>query len=209
MIGVQVQPVPRDSYTDLGLKERRGALVAMVSRGGPAQEAGMQAGDVIIEVNSKPVASRDELVQTIMALKPGTTVPVKVIRDKEDHTLNVTIGELNLDRESDTASNETEPGDDDASAGFGMSLGNLTAERARRLELPAGTTGAVILEVDPAGAAARSGIAEGDVILRVNRQKVTSAAEANRELQRVQSGGTAFLLIWRRNQEVFVPLKKD
>jgi serine protease Do len=123
--------------------------------------------------------------------------------------LNVTIGELNLDRESDSTSNETEPSEDDASAGFGMSLGNLTAERARRLELPAGTTGAVIMEIDPSGAAARSGIAEGDVILRVNRQKVTSAAEANRELQRVQSGGTAFLLIWRRNQEVFVPLKKD
>ena len=209
MIGVQVQPVPRDSYADLGLKERKGALVATVSRGGPAQEAGMQAGDVITEVNGKPVASRDELVQTIMALKPGSAVPMKVIRDKEEHTLNVTIGELNLDRESETASNDTEPSEDDASAGFGMSLGNLTAERARRLELPAGTTGAVIMEIDPSGAAARSGIAEGDVILRVNRQKVTSAAEANRELQRVQSGGTAFLLIWRRNQEVFVPLKKD
>jgi serine protease Do len=209
MIGVQVQPVPRDSYTDLGLKERRGALVATVTRGGPAQQAGMEPGDVIVDVNGKPVASRDELVQTIMALKPGTTVPLKVVRDKEERTLNVTIGELNLDRESESASNEAEPGDDDTSAGFGMTLGNLTAERARRLELPAGTTGAVIMEVDPAGAAARSGLAEGDVILRVNRQKVASAAEANRELQRVGSGGTAFMLIWRRNQEVFVPLKKD
>ena len=209
MIGVQVQPVPRDSYGALGLKERSGALVATVSRGGPAQLAGMEPGDVIVDVNGKPVASRDELVQTIMALKPGTTVPVKVVRDKEERTLNVTIGELNLDRESETASNEPEPGDDDTSAGFGMTLGNLTAERARRLDLPAGTTGAVIMEVDPAGAAARSGLAEGDVILRVNRQKVASAAEANRELQRVESGGTAFMLIWRRNQEVFVPLKKD
>jgi serine protease Do len=209
MIGVQVQPVPRDSYTDLGLKERRGALVATVTHGGPAQQAGMEPGDVIVDVNGKPVASRDELVQTIMALKPGASVPVKVIRDKEERTLNVTIGELNLDRESETASNEAEPGDDDASAGFGMTLGNLTAERARRLDLPAGTTGAVIMEVDPAGAAARSGLAEGDVILRVNRQKVTSAAEANRELQKVESGGTAFTLIWRRNQEVFVPLKKE
>jgi len=204
-----VQPVPRDSYGALGLKERSGALVATVSRGGPAQLAGMEPGDVIVDVNGKPVASRDELVQTIMALKPGTTVPVKVVRDKEERTLNVTIGELNLDRESETASNEPEPGDDDTSAGFGMTLGNLTAERARRLDLPAGTTGAVIMEVDPAGAAARSGLAEGDVILRVNRQKVASAAEANRELQRVESGGTAFMLIWRRNQEVFVPLKKD
>ena len=209
MIGVQVQPVPRDSYAELGLKERRGALVASVSGGSPAQAAGMKPGDVILDVNGKPVSSRDELVQTIMALTPGTTVPMKVIRDKEEQTLNVTIGELNLERESESTANEGESGDQDTSAGFGMTLGNLTAERARRLDLPAGTTGAVIMEIDPSGAAARRGLAEGDVILRVNRQKVTSAAEANRELQRVESGGTAFTLIWRRNQEVFVPLKKD
>ena len=209
MIGVQVQPVPRDSYAELGLKERRGALVASVSGGSPAQAAGMKPGDVILDVNGKPVSSRDELVQTIMALTPGTTVPMKVIRDKEEQTLNVTIGELNLERESESTANDGESGDQDTSAGFGMTLGNLTAERARRLDLPAGTTGAVIMEINPSGAAARSGLAEGDVILRVNRQKVTSAAEANRELQRVESGGTAFTLIWRRNQEVFVPLKKD
>ncbi len=95
---------------------------------------------------------------------------------------------MNLDQESEPASNETEPGDDDTSAGFGMTLGDLTAERARRLGLPAGTTGAVVMEVDPSGTAARSGLAEGDVILRVNRQKVDvggrgesqAAARANR-----------------------------
>ena len=83
-----------------------------------------------------------------------------------------------------------------------MSLGNLTADRARRLELPAGTTGALITDVDPNGHGrpARACRA-GDVILQVNRQKVESAADANRELQKVRSGGTAILLIWRRNQE--------
>ena len=208
MIGVQVTPVPRDALDEFGLKERRGALVAVVSDKGPAEKAGVKPGDIIVEVNGRPIPSRDELVQTVMALKPGTTVPMTVVRDKQSKTLNVTIGELNLESESPS------PGDDegqneDTSVGFGMTLGNLTAERARRLELPAGTTGALIVDLDPSGTAARASLAEGDVILEVNRHKVTSAAEASRELQKVPSGGTALMLIWRRNQEIFLTVKKD
>ena len=95
-------------------------------------------------MNGKPVPSRDELVQTVMSLKPGTTVPMKVLRDKQEKTLNVTIGELNLDTEAQSPEDSDEQ-TEDTSAGFGMTLGNLTADRARRLELPAGTTGALIM----------------------------------------------------------------
>ena len=208
MIGVQVTPVPRDALEEFGLKERRGALVATVSDGGPAAKAGVQPGDIITEVNGTKVASRDELVQSVMALKPSTTVPIKVLRDKQEKTLNVTIGELNLDAETQTT-NEDEDQPEDASAGFGMTLGNLTADRSKRLELPAGTTGALIMDMDASGNAARAGLNVGDVILQVNRRKVESAADASRELQKVRSGGTALILIWRKNQEIFLTLKKD
>jgi serine protease Do len=211
MIGVQVQGVARDSDTleKFGLKERKGALVASVTANGPAFKAGVEPGDIITEINGKPVRTRDDLVQEVMATKPGTTVPLKVLRDRQEKTLNVTIGELDLDSESQTAGNEEDQQNEDATAGFGMSLGNLTAERASRLKLPANTTGAVIVDIDPSGPAARAGLSEGDVILRVDRQKVESAADANRELQKVRSGGTAFLNIWRRDQEIFLTLKKD
>ena len=208
MIGVQVQPVPRDMLDDFGLKERKGALVVTVTGDGPAEKAGVKAGDVIIDVNGRPVPSRDELVQTVMALKPGTTVPMRVLRDKQEKTLNVTIGELNLDSESQSPE-ESDEQTEDTSAGFGMTLGNLTADRARRLELPAGTTGALITDVDPSGTAARAGLQAGDVILQVNRRKVESAVDAKTELQKIKSGGTTMLLIWRRNQEIFLTLKKD
>ena len=208
MIGVQVQPVPRDMLDDFGLKERKGALVVTVTGDGPAEKAGVKAGDVIIDVNGRPVPSRDELVQTVMALKPGTTVPMRVLRDKQEKTLNVTIGELNLDSESQSPE-ESDEQTEDTSAGFGMTLGNLTADRARRLELPAGTTGALITDVDPSGTAARAGLQAGDVILQVNRRKVESAVDAKTELQKIKSGGTTMLLIWRRNQEIFLTLKKE
>jgi serine protease Do len=208
MIGVQVTAVPRDALEEFGLTERAGAVVSSVADNGPADKAGIEPGDVIVEVNSKPIPSRDELVQTIMALAPGTTVPVTVLRDKQRKTLNVTIGEIDLDREgSRPASAETPT--EDATEGFGMTLGNLTADRARRLDLEAGVTGAVVLDVDAAGPAARAGLRQGDVITRVNRSTVASSADASRLLQEVQSGGTALLHILRQGELVFLTVRKE
>jgi serine protease Do len=208
MIGVTVQSVPRDALDEFGLKERKGALVGSVSPNGPAAKAGLEPGDIILEVNGKPISDRDELVQLVVSLKPGTTVPVKVLRNKQEKTLNVTIGELDLESESGQQAMEGEGGED-TSEGFGIALGNLTADRARRLGVPPGTTGAIITDIDPNGSAARAGLRPNDVILKVNRVNVDSAAAAQRELQKVPAGGTAFLLVWRQNQEIFVPVKKE
>jgi serine protease Do len=208
MIGVTVQSVPRDALDEFGLKERKGALVGSVSPSGPAAKAGFEPGDVILEINGQPVPDRDELVQTVVALKPGTTVPVKVLRNKVEKTLNVTIGEVDLEAENGQQALGDEAGED-TTEGFGIALGNLTADRARRLGVPSGTTGAIITDMDPNGSAARSGLRPNDVILKVNRVDVDSAAAAQRELQKVATGGTAFLLIWRQNQEIFVTVKKE
>jgi serine protease Do len=75
--------------------------------------------------------------------------------------------------------------------------------------MPDGSTGAVVSDVDPGGAAARAGLQAGDVILEVNRQQVSGAAQASRELQRVESGRAAFFLIWRRGQEIFITARKE
>jgi serine protease Do len=212
MIGVEVAAVPRNAVEEFGLKERRGAVVSAVNAGGPAQRAGMEPGDVIIEVNGVPVRDRDQLVSEIVALKPGTTVPVKVVRDRKEQTLNVTIGELNLDEE---AGREASAEGDEESTGFGLTMGSLTAEAARSLGVPAGTEGALVTDVDPSGSAARAGIRPGNVILQVNRRPVSSPAEARRLLQEVPSGGTAFLLVWqaggqgRAATERFLTVPKD
>jgi serine protease Do len=207
MIGVSVDAVPRETLDAFGLRERRGALVRSVTPGGPAAKAGLEPCDVILQVNGEPIADRDDLVRAIVNMKPGTTVPLRVLRDKQERTLNVTIGELDLEAEGSQQSRaEPEP---DATTGFGISLGNVTAERARRLGVPAGTTGALITDVDPNSSAAQAGLRPGDVILRVNRVPVSSAADAVRELQQVSSGGTALLWVWRQNQEIFVTVRKQ
>jgi serine protease Do len=204
-IGVQIQPVRREAVEQFGLKERAGAVVSSVERGGPADRAGLKPGDVIIEFDGRPVKTTEDLVQMVVRTKPGTRVPVKVVRDGQERTLTVTVEELNLESET----RQTSSAEQDVSAGFGMVLSDLTPEWARRLRVPAGTSGAVVVELEPRGAAARSGLREGDLILEVNRRAVRSAADASRELQRVPSGRTALLLIWREGSEVFLQVTKD
>ncbi len=212
MIGVSVGPVPLNALDEFGLKERKGAVVATVTPGGPAAKGGVQPGDVIVEFNGKPVKNRDELVRMVVGTKPGSTVPVKVLRDKQEKTLNVTVDELNLEEES-AATGSREQGQEDEEAGrdtgFGMTLGAITPDIARRLRIEPGTKGVLVTDIDPQSPAAGAGIRRGDIITQVNRRPISSPTEAARELQRVPAGGTAFLLVLRNGQETFVTITKD
>ncbi len=207
MIGVTVTPVPRDTLEEFGLKERKGALVGSVSAGGPASKAGLEPGDIILEVNGRPIGNRDELVQTVVGLKPGTTVPVKVLRDKQEKTLNVTIGELDLEAEGLAARHRRSRGGrehglrPDARQPDGGP--RTAARRAGRHEWRARDRRGSERQCGPLRPATRRHHPEGQ-----SRGRGRGAA-ANRELQKVKSGGTAFLLIWRQNQEVFVTVRKD
>ena len=210
VIGVQVVAVPADALAEFGMKERRGALVSTVSRGRPAAKAGIEPGDVIVEFNGKPVKNRDELVATVVATRPGLTVPVKIIRDKQEKTVSLTVGELDLEDEGSRVAEQrtaAEP-DDEPSQGFGITLTALTPETAKRLRA-ADAEGVLVSEVEPASPAFRAGIARGDIITRVNRQPVRTPQEASRALGQVSSGGTAFLLVLRGGQEQFFTVRKE
>jgi serine protease Do len=196
----------------IGVSERKGALVSSVAPRSAASRAGIEPGDVITAFNGKPVNDRDDLVQMVVATKPGTTVPVKVVRDKQERTLSVTVDELDLEAETQATrggGGAAPDAPEEPSTGFGMSLGNITPDVARRLRLDDGVRGAVVMDVDPQSSAARAGITPGDVILRVNRRPVGSATEASRELAAVRSGATAFLLVLRNGQETFLTITKE
>jgi serine protease Do len=213
VIGVQVQDVPLNALSEFGLKERRGALVSVVNSGEPAAKAGIEPGDVILEFNGKPVQRRDQLVGFVTATKPGTTVPIKVLRDRKEMSLNVTVGELNLDGETTRARRQTDDPDADPdieeTTGIGIDLAPLTADMVRRLRLPPGTEGVLVRDVEAGSNAQRAGIGRGDVILQVNRREVATPQEASRALNAVPSGGTAFLLVLSQGQQRFVTVRKD
>ena len=152
-----------------------------------------------------PVPNSDELVKMVVATKPGTSVPLKVMRDKQEKTLHVTVEELDLDAEQQGLrpgrggnNNSTEPEEQGAS-GFGLTLQNVTPQIARRLQLPSGQSGAVIADVDPNSESARA-LRAGDIILKVNGKSVSTAADAGRELQKVASGRIARILDLARSE---------
>jgi serine protease Do len=206
-IGVQVRDVPRDALAEFGLKERKGALVSIVEPNGPGAKAGLEPGDVILEFNGKPVTGRNALVQIVMATKPGASVPMRIVRDKAEKSLSVTVEELNLEAEAGGGGDESQQ--EDAGSGFGVTLGPLGSDMARRLRVPAGTRGVLITEVDPTSTAAREGVRPGDVILKVNGQAVESVRDASQTLQAIRRGGAARLLLWKDGQETFVVVTKE
>jgi serine protease Do len=212
VIGVQVGAVPIEALAEFGLKERRGALVGQVSRGQPAAKAGIEPGDIILEFNGKPVKNTDELVGTVVRTKPGTTVPVKILRDKQERTVNVTVDELDLDNEGSRtrSTRETSSEPDEAEAEkFGLTMSALTPEAAQRLRAPSDAQGVLISEVEQGSPAFRAGLVSGDIITRINRQPVRTPQEASRALGAVPSGSTAFILVLRRGQEQFFTVRKE
>jgi serine protease Do len=204
-IGVSVRPVSPDEVEALSLKDRRGAIVAQVPPG-PAATAGIEPGDVIIEFNGKPVNRSEDLPPIVAETAPGTTVPVKVIRDGKEQTFSVQVEELSLDAEANRQADATGPGAD-TGTGFGITLNNVTPEMSRQFELPTNTRGAIITDIDPDGPAARV-LQPGDVILEVAGKPVANASEASTELRTVPAGRAVGLLIMRRGQEQFVTVRK-
>jgi serine protease Do len=209
-IGVSVQSIDRNAVDEFGLKDRKGAVVQSVAPDSAASRAGLEPGDVIIAFGGKPVSSRDELVRMVVNTRPGTTIPLRIVRDKQERTLNITVDELDLEAETSARSSNRDTGDpaQETSSGFGITLQNVTPELARRLRLE-NRRGAVITEIEQGSPAARAGMQPGDVIVRVGRTPVESATEAQRELARIASGGTAFLRVIRGGQETFVTVTKE
>jgi serine protease Do len=200
-IGVQVSPVTSRLVEPLRLKDTSGALVRSVEQNGPGAAAGIEPGDVLVRFNGEAIADTNELVKVVSGTEPGSAVPVEVVRDGALRTLRVTVASLELDQ-GGTAASASE-------TGFGMSLQALTPQLRGHFQVPQSRTGAVVTNVQQGSAAARAGLRAGDVILEVNRRPVSSAADASAGLRAVNPGDTAFVLVWRQGQEVFVTMTRE
>ena len=207
VIGVSIADVPREGYEVLGLDEPNGVTVNSVNDGGPADDAGIRPGDVIVGYNGQQVTDTEDLQSRVVATTPGTEVEVDIIRDLEPMALTVTIGELNLDQERATVMRTDT--DEQTSEEFGMTLQSLTPEAKRQLGIPEDTSGVVVSDVERSGNAEASGVQPGDVILRINRAEVATVGEAIERLDAIESGRTAFLLVQRGENRVFLQVEKD
>ncbi len=205
-IGVSILAVTSEDYEYHGLSERMGAIVSTIQPGGPADESDLELGDVIVSYGGERVEDVADLQRRVVETQPGTRVELGVYRAGEPTTVPITIGELDLENEGRAAA-AVEP--EDLSTSFGMSLQDLTAETARQLDIPRGTRGAVVTGVEPGEPAQTGGVRPGDVITSVNRVPVETATDVIRELNRVEDGGTAFLLVNREDAQVLLRIGRD
>jgi serine protease Do len=213
VIGVEVSKLPLAPETAkaLGMPNTNGAVISKINPNGPADKGGLEPGDVVIEFGGKPVKDSDSLVAMVVNTKPGTSVPMVVYRDNQRKTLNVVIDELDLEAEQSRSARRggATPNDTTPSAtSFGMTLDPITPDIARRLDLPANAGAAIVADIERNSAAANGGVQPGDVILEVNRRKVANVSQVTRELQSVQPGQPAFMLVWRDGSNVFITMTK-
>jgi serine protease Do len=204
-IGVSVQPVTAALAENFGLDRPRGAVVASVEPGSPAEKAGIEAQDVILAVNGKQIDQRDELPAMISAIRPGQTAQLDIWRDKGIKHITVTVDEL---KEKRTAA--INPGDNGADQGgsgavvnvprIGLSVRPLSATEKSQAQ----TRGSVVI-TRSTGAAAEAGIQAGDVVLAVNRQRVNTVADFQNAVR--SSGSTAALLLQRDDQQVILTVE--
>jgi serine protease Do len=214
VIGVNVRTfaLTKEDAQAFGLPNTNGAVLISVAPDQPAAKAGLQRGDVITEYNGRPIVDSDALVSMVVATKPGVTVPITVYRDRERKSMNITIGELDLDAEQGARTRRPDTPTEPTSTDFGMDIEAITPDIARELEVPRGKGAAIVTSVSRSSPASNGGVLQNDIILEVNRVPVTSVAQVTRELQRAASGSTVFLVVWRvgpnGGQENFLTMRK-
>jgi serine protease Do len=196
-LGIMVQDITPGISKAMNLKDMKGVLVGDVSPSGPAQKAGLQRGDVILQVNGKPMDDSRQLRMTVSLMSPDSSVDLKLVRNGNPMDMNVKLGELPTDAEQA----KTEEGSS-GKALEGVTVENLNAQSARQLGLPAATSGVVVTDIDPSSALAASGLRTGDVIQEVNHQPVKSVAQFEEAMRK--AGSNPLLLVNRKGSTLFL-----
>jgi len=197
-LGVTIQDLKGDLAGYYGVKDATGVLVADVVPGDPADRAGIQSKDIITEVNGKKVTSSRDLTTLAANLGVGETAKVTVLREGRQKTLTVKIGKRPLTLAAASESRrKQEEGD------YGFQVTNLTPELARRFNINE-TVGIIVVEVAPNGKAESAGVRQGDLIIEVNRQNVTSVKDFEELIDRSNKGNGINLLVKRMNAGLIV-----
>ncbi|MFT3773777.1 MAG: Do family serine endopeptidase [Minicystis sp.] len=193
-LGVAVQDVTPAMAQALGMKSAEGALVSEVQDGAPAARAGLTRGDVIVELDGKPVADSRSLRMAIAETAPGTSVRMTVLRKGQRTDVTAKLGELPAEEKQPGGGPHAGP------AGMlGMQIAPITPDLARKLELPPGMTGVVITGVQPDSRAAEAGLRPGDVIQEIDHAPVQGPNDLRRTLEK--DAKRAHLLLVRREGE--------
>jgi serine protease Do len=198
-LGILPQDVTPAMAKAFGAKEAKGAVVSDITADSPASHSDLKQGDIIVEVNGKPIDDANQLRLQIGLLSPGSTVKLSVIRAGAPQQVMVKMGEFPSKEERASLDSKGT-----GSSLEGVSVENLTPETARQMRLSPETKGVVVADLDPSSHAADAGLRPGDVIQQVNRQPVRSVQDFNHALASASKGDPTLLLVNREGNTLFV-----
>ena len=187
-LGVIIQELDNETAEALDIQTRNGALIADVVKDSPAEDAGMQEGDVIVEFNGKPIANTANLKNVVSLTAPESTNRVKVIRNGSPKTVKVTLQELPENPQQYAIRQRNESNE------FGLELKKITDSLKEKYQIEE-EEALVVTRIDPNGEAYEKGIREGDIIKRIGTERVRSIKDYNRLLEKAKVKGTVLVLV--------------
>ena len=201
-IGVMIQELTKELAESFGLTNSNGALVVSIQKGSPAEKAGIEVSDVILNFDGKEVDSSADLPRIVGNTKPGSKVSMQVWRDGKIKQISITVGEIPSE-ESVVSSNENSNKSAKHANRLGLVLSELTNEQKKQLEVNSG----LLVEDVRVGIADRAGIQLGDVILGLNNKDVKNIKQFNKLLDETEAGRNIALLIKRGEMTTFITMK--
>ncbi len=192
-LGVGIQEVTPALAKSFDLKEKKGALVSQVYKDSPAEKAGIEQGDIIVQYDGKDVADSKDLPRMVASTAVGKSVTVKLLRNGKPVDREVKVGEMEEKQEMAKAPSQKS---------LGITIQNITPEIARSLGLKK-DTGVVITRVEPGSPASEAGLQSGDVILEVNRTPVKDAGDFVKKVEKARDQNNVLLFIQRGQNNLF------
>ncbi len=197
-LGVLIQEITADLKEKLKLKGLEGALVADVTRGGPADKADIKRGDVIVTFDGSEIKEMKDLPYIVAQTPVGKTVKVEVIRKGEKESLQVTIGKLDEEQVTPVVT--------EVAPNLGMTLKEITPDIARSFQLSE-TKGVVVVQVENDSPAAEARIRPGDVILEIDQNPIERISQFNEQVKNYKDGDTILFLIKRQTGTMYLTMK--
>lgn len=203
-LGVLIQDVTRELAESFGMEKPEGALIAKVLPDSPAEKAGFQVGDIVLEFGGRHVNRSSELPPIVGSTQVGERVPVQILREGESRTLKVLIAELPEEEELKLAAGEPEVGT--TADKLGLTVIDLTAEQRDEQDIK--ENGVLVEDVSP-GPASRAGVRKGDIILMLNNTKVKDSAHFKELAKNLPKEKAVSVLVQRQGNPIFLALKTD
>jgi len=198
-LGVQIQDISPDLAAAFNIKGHKGALVSDVVQGSPAEKGGVKQGDVVVSFNNKDIGNSHDLPSIVASTPVDKEVPLRVIRDGKELSLQVKIEKLQSDESEEALSEKAAPDS------WGLKLQDLSPAMARQLGFKV-SHGALVVDVQPGSPAEAASIQKGDVIVEINREPVKDTKELKDRLKKSKGKGSLLLLVHRNGGNLYIAM---